>query len=103
MINMSLQEKQLRLARNALANTIMFAEVNREGDTWTISGNRPARAHGDVVLVSTNGRREEPVTVSASTFVGALELALSAGIGPVIAAPKERLAELLGVDQMQPF
>ena len=96
-----LSKEQLYVARATVANTIMYAGVERDGDGWTISAPVPAGPHAGVILDLGLGRQEEG-TMRASTFDEALDRAIAAGV-TTIADPKERFEELLRASKLSRF
>ena len=91
----------LEVARATVANTIMYADVERDDAGWTISAPVPAGLGVGVVLDLGLGRQEAG-TIRGVTFEEALDRAVAAGV-TTMADPKERFEELLRASKLSRF
>jgi hypothetical protein len=86
-------DKQLDLARAAVAGTVFYGHVERDGGEWVISGLVDASPGAGVMMEHESGARQEPAAVREPRFSDALDLAIEAGMCEGLA--KEKFEQLL--------
>jgi hypothetical protein len=89
---LSIQEKQVELARAVVDPAIFYGDVQLVNGEWVISASRPARAGAPVILHLGNGP-EEAIEFRSPQFSSALRAAVESGAAP--AQTMDRYTRLL--------